>query len=92
MSRAILAAVLLGWVALTAPGAEAQPVAGPAGSGDCGSTAGLAFVCGAENPEDLARIPGTRWLIASGFSPGAGLKLVDTAARDLRRWYTGAPD
>ena len=47
------------------------------------------FVCGAERPEDLARIPGTRWLVASGFQDGAGLKLVDTQARSLKRWYTG---
>lgn len=47
------------------------------------------FVCGAERPEDLARIPNTRWLVASGFQDGSGLKLVDTRARSLRRWYTG---
>lgn len=47
------------------------------------------FVCGAERPEDLARIPNTRWLIASGFQEGAGLKIVDTRARTLRSWYTG---
>ncbi len=50
------------------------------------------FVCDAERPEDLALIPGTRWLIASGFSEGAGLKLVDTKDHSLRRWYSGAPD
>jgi len=49
----------------------------------------LAFVHGAERAEDLALIPGTRWLIASGFAKGAGLKLVDTDARTLKFWYTG---
>jgi len=57
----------------------------------CSSTGDLKFVCSAEHPEDLAHIPGTRWLIASGFSDGAGLKLVDTRNDTLRRWYTGAP-
>jgi len=56
---------------------------------DCRATQDLAFVCGMERPEDLARVPGTRWLIASGFSPGAGLKLIDTAAKSARRWYQG---
>ena len=51
----------------------------------------LHFVLGAEHPEDLAHIPGTRWVIASGFSDGAGLKLVDTRTDSLRRWYTGSP-
>jgi sugar lactone lactonase YvrE len=49
----------------------------------------MSFVCGAEHPEDLARIPGTRWLVASGFANGSGIKLVDMNARTLRRWYTG---
>jgi hypothetical protein len=52
---------------------------------------GLRFVCGAEHPEDLAHIPATPWLIASGFSDGAGLKLVDTRNDTLRRWYTRSP-
>lgn len=43
-------------------------------------------------PEDLKRIPGTPYIVASGFSPGAGLKLVDSQRRTLRRWYTAAPD
>lgn len=49
----------------------------------------MSFVCGAERPEDLALIPGTHWIVASGFSHGSGIKLVDTKARTLRRWYTG---
>jgi hypothetical protein len=57
----------------------------------CPPGAELRFICGAERPEDLARIPGTRWLIASGFSPNAGLKLVDVRTGTLRRWYAGAP-
>ncbi len=69
-------------------------LAGAAGQGagtqDCAPTAGLRFVCGAEHPEDIARIPQTDWLIASGFSDGAGLKLVDTRNHTLRRWYTGS--
>lgn len=56
----------------------------------CTPSQSLLFVCGAAKPEDLAHIPGTRWLIASGFSDGAGLKLVDTAALTLRKWYTGS--
>ncbi len=58
----------------------------------CDPVDDLHFICGMEHPEDLAQIPGTRWLIASGFADGSGLKLVDTAAKTMRRWYTGAPD
>jgi hypothetical protein len=57
----------------------------------CAPTNGLNFVCGAQNPEDLVPIPGTRWLIASGMKAGAGLKLVDTDAKTARLFYTGGP-
>ena len=56
---------------------------------DCEPSDGHSFICGAQRPEDLARIPNTRWLVFSGFSDGAGLKLVDTRTRTMRRWYTG---
>jgi hypothetical protein len=76
--------VMFCWVA-THIAAEARPrpqVCDPSGE--------LHFVCAAEHPEDLAHIPGTFWLIVSGFSKGAGLKLVDTRTDALRRWYTGS--
>ena len=57
----------------------------------CDEAQGLSFVCGADHPEDLARIPGTRWIVASGFDAGSGIKLVDTEAAKLHRWYTGEP-
>lgn len=60
-------------------------------AGSCAPTAQFAFVCGAAKPEDLARIPGTSWLIASGFATGAGLKLVDTGRRTAQPWYRGRP-
>jgi hypothetical protein len=58
----------------------------------CAATAQFSFVCGADKPEDLAHIPGTPWMIASGFAKGAGLKLVDTRHRTARLWFTGRPD
>ena len=47
----------------------------------CSAAQELSFVCGLDRPEDLVRIPGTRWLIVSGFSDGAGLKFVDTESK-----------
>jgi hypothetical protein len=40
----------------------------------CVSSPEFHLVGGDERPEDLAHIPGTRWLIVSGFQYGAGLK------------------
>ncbi|MFC4312878.1 hypothetical protein ACFPN2_27590 [Steroidobacter flavus] len=69
-----------------------QPAASDAPSAECTPTNNLRFICGAERPEDVARIPATRWLVFSGFSNGAGLKLVDSSAHSMRLWYSGAPD
>ncbi len=56
----------------------------------CADDSDLAYVCGPEKPEDVLALPGTRWLIASGFVDGAGLKLVDTRTRRFEKWFTGA--
>jgi len=73
--RTIAAIVLLA-AAVVIPAsplsAQTQP---PQATTSCAPTNGLNFVCGAQNPEDLVPIPGTRWLIASGM-----IKLVDTEA------------
>ena len=56
----------------------------------CRASDGHEFICGAERPEDVARIPDTPWLVFSGFADGAGLKLVDTRVRKMRQWYEGS--
>jgi hypothetical protein len=81
MWRAALFALLL----LPAT-ARAQPPAG------CAPDSDLAYVCGPEKPEDVLALPGTPWLIASGFADGAGLKLVDTRTRGFNTWFTGSPE
>ena len=52
----------------------------------------LNYICGAERPEDLVAIPGTHFIVTSGFAPGAGLKLVDTEKHTAAPWFIGAPD
>lgn len=52
----------------------------------------LDYVCGVDKPEDVLAIPGTHWLVTSGFSSGAGLKLIDGDAHGATPWFTGAPD
>lgn len=56
----------------------------------CADGVALAYVCGTTHPEDVVAIPGTRWIIASGFAAGAGLKLVDTTNRAATPWYDGS--
>lgn len=44
----------------------------------CERSGELEFVCGLKNAEDLALVPGTPWIIASGFAAGAGMTLIDS--------------
>lgn len=84
-----IALVLAAFILLESCAVPPAAVAGdPKVSGDgkqCEARGNLRFLCGAQRPEDVVRIPGTRWLVYSGFSDGAGLKLVDTAARSMRQ-------
>ena len=50
----------------------------PASAQSCGPVSGLEFVCGPKNAEDLVRVPGTPWIIASGMTAGASLTLIDS--------------
>src|SRR5262245_60623415 len=50
----------------------------PASAQSCGPTSGLDFICGPKNAEDLVRVPGTPWIIASGMTEGASLTLIDS--------------
>lgn len=58
----------------------------------CAPTAQFDFVCGAMKPEDLAHIPDTPWVVASGFATGAGLKIIDSRTRRAKPWFAGAAD
>lgn len=54
---------------LAAPAAAAQ---------GCEPVGDLEFVCGPKNAEDLVRVPGTPWIIASGMTAGSSLTLIDS--------------
>lgn len=60
---------------------EAQAPAG------CAPSAGLTFICGYTNVEDLVVVPNTRWLLGSGMAPGSGLHAIDTQAKTVRKIY-----
>jgi len=84
---------MLGRLALWAGLFLATPLAAHAQTTEaCAADRELFYVCGPEKPEDILAIPGTHWLIASGFADGAGLKLIDAPKRTFVRWYTGARD
>lgn len=71
----------------------AADVAAPAG--DCAPQDRMTFLCGIDAAEDVAAIPGTSWLLASGLRLGspATIKLVDTASGRVTAAYPhGAAD
>lgn len=58
----------------------------------CAGDSELDYICGVERPEDLVVLPASDWVVASGFAPGAGLKLVNANTHEARFWYTGSAD
>jgi hypothetical protein len=61
----------------------------------CNSAGNLAFVCGPLNSEDLVRVPGTQWIVASGMDGGAAggrgsLHLVDSRDKSWKVLFPGA--
>ena len=77
MKRMVLALlVIAGMAAAAGRGAAQQPSCAPSG--------GLSFICGVQNGEDLALVPNSQWMLASGMAPGSGLHLVDTRAKTVQ--------
>src|SRR5688500_17257240 len=50
-------------------------------------SAGLTFICGLQKPEGVVLVPGAGWLLTSGMALGAGLSVVDTQAKAVRKLY-----
>src|SRR5687767_1970467 len=70
--------------------AQAPATSSAAASADkaaCAPAAGLTFICGLQNPEDVVPVPGTRWLLISGMAPGAGLSVVETQTKTVRKLF-----
>ena len=63
-------ALLLAVVALIGCGAEPDL---PVLNEDCEPTGGLEFICGVISPEDVAAIPNTDFVVASGYLEGGGI-------------------
>jgi hypothetical protein len=70
---------------------QQPPVADPVDKpNSCAPSMGLNFVCGLNGPEDILLIPGTKWIIASGMGEDGGVSIIDSDAKTVRRFFTGA--
>src|SRR5438046_3345017 len=61
----------------------------PAGAG-CDPVGKVRFVCGLAGPEDLAVVPGGRWVLASGMAPSGGIRLIDLKDKSATVLFPGA--
>lgn len=53
----------------------------------CEDAGEYSYICGPVSAEDLVLIPGTKWVIASGFGGGASLYLVDSEQKTWSSLY-----
>ena len=77
MQRWLLAAV----VVLVACGGSSGDL--PVPNADCEADGGVAFICGVINPEDVIAVPGTNFIVASGYGGGGGIHFI--SRRDQTR-------
>ena len=82
---ALAGGLFAGLLTLAWPGIAAQP-----GVASCPPSGNLKFLCGIQAPEDLAALPGGRWIIASGMHLGSGLHLIDGTTKRWERWIAPA--
>lgn len=53
----------------------------------CGDFGDYSYICGPISAEDLVLVPGTKWVIASGFGDGASLYLLDSEQKSWSNFF-----
>ena len=53
----------------------------------CDDFGEYSYICGPISAEDLVLVPGTKWVIASGFGEGASLYLIDARQKTWSNFY-----
>ena len=67
--------------AVSPSAARTEPGYAAVGATPCAAVGEIRFICGMPSPEDLAIVPGSRWVIASGNREGGRLHLIDLNTR-----------
>jgi hypothetical protein len=55
----------------------------------CEDSGEYSYICGPVSAEDLILIPGTKWVVASGFGGSVSLYLVDSEKKTWSNFYPG---
>ena len=53
----------------------------------CEDSNGYSYICGLVSAEDLVLVPGTKWIVASGFGGSVSLYLVDSEQKTWSNFY-----
>jgi hypothetical protein len=53
----------------------------------CEGSGEYSYICGLASAEDLVLVPGTKWVIASGFSGSVSLYLIDSEQKTWSNFY-----
>lgn len=56
----------------------------------CTSASDMNYICDIVNAEDLVTVPGTAWVLASGYSAGGGIYAIDSRSRAFSQAYDSA--
>lgn len=54
---------------------------------ECPASGEYSYVCGPQSAEDLVLVPGTEFIIASGFGSGASMYLIDAQQKTWAEFY-----
>ena len=88
MKRLALSSVVLVPLGVVALAGQAPTVA-PEGL-PCEPVGEVRFICNLISPEDLAVVPGSEWVIASGNRPGGRIHLVSVRDKTATELFPGA--
>src|SRR5262249_49504789 len=64
-----------------------QVVAAQTTAAGCDPAGNIQVVCGQQAPEDLVRLPGTDWVLASSFAGSGGIRLISVRDRTSSMLY-----
>jgi hypothetical protein len=56
----------------------------------CDPDGNVKYICGMISPEDLVAVPGGNWVVASGYTAGGGLHLINTRDYTTRQLFPTA--
>ena len=58
-----------------------------ASEGLCKAVSDMSYICDIVNAEDLVTVPGSAWILASGYSAGGGVYAIDSRSRTFSQVY-----